>query len=222
MRYPAQSATTTRGRLRPLASIVVFDTGGPFVVYTLLRNNGSSEVTSLIISGILPALGVLLAVVRQRRLDVIGALVLIGLAVATGLGLASANAKLVLLEGSVPTVLFAVACLGSLLTPRPLMFRFAYEFHGHDTPAGRDFNDRWRHAGFRHAFRVMTVVWGIAFLAEAAVRIVIVETQSAGTALAISKALPYVVAAMLVAWMIAYGRRSRRKAGPAAQRALGG
>lgn len=222
MSSTVHSAWANRTRVQSLAPIVVFDTAGPFLVYTLLRNNGSSQVTALILSGVLPAFGVVLAVVRRRRLDVIGALVLIGLAVATGLGLASGNAKLVLLEGSVPTALFALACLGSLLTRRPLMFRFASEYHGHDTPAGRDFDDRWRHAGFRHAFRVITVVWGVAYLAEAAFRIVIIETQSTGTAYSISKVLPYAVAAILVAWMLAYGRRSRRKAGPAAQRPLGG
>ncbi len=92
------------------------------------RNNGDSTVTSLILSGVFPACGVLLAVVRGRRLDVIGALVLIGIAVGVGLGLATKNARLLLLEGSVPTALFALACLGSLLTARPLMFRFAHEF----------------------------------------------------------------------------------------------
>ncbi len=54
-------------------------------------------------------------------------------------------------------------------------------------------------------------VWGVVYLAEAAARIVIVETQSAGTALTISKLLPYVVLAPLIAWMTIYGRRNRRK-----------
>jgi hypothetical protein len=57
----------------------------------------------------------------------------------------------------------------------------------------------WQYREFRHLFRVMTVVWGIAFLAEAAARVVIVELTSTGTALAISKVMPYVVAGMLVA-----------------------
>lgn len=66
-------------------------------------------------------------------------------------------------------------------------------------------------------FRVMTMVWGVAYLAEAAARIIIIELTSAGTALAISKVMPYPVAAALVAWMIVYGRRARRKGERAAQ-----
>jgi intracellular septation protein A len=200
-----------RSRLSSLASIAVFDVAGPLIVYQLLRGNGHSEVTSLIISGTFPVLGVLLTIIRDRRLDVIGVLVLTGIAVGAGVGLASHNAKLVLLEGAVPTTIFALALLGSLLARRPLMFHFAQESLGHDTPKGRDFADRWQYPGFRHAFRVLTVVWGVTYLAVAAAHIVIVETQSAGTALSISKVLPYLVLAILIAWTIMYSRRGQRQ-----------
>jgi hypothetical protein len=212
-----------RGRLRSLAPIAIFDVIGPLVAYSLLRSAGLSEVTALVLSGVLPLIEVSVSVVRRRRLDVIGAVVLIGIVVGSILGLVSGNARLVLLEGSIPTAVFAVVCLGSLWprwSSRPLIFRFALEFMGADTPKGRDFDDRWRYPGFRHAFRVITVVWGVAYLAEAAARVVIVETTSAGTALAVSKLMPYAVAAVIVAWMIAYGRHARRageRAGAAAR-----
>ncbi|MGB6455927.1 MAG: hypothetical protein WBH47_15750, partial [Streptosporangiaceae bacterium] len=64
---------------------------------------------------------------------------------------------------------------------------------------------------FRHVFRVMTIVWGIAYLAEAAARVVIVELTSTGTALVISKVMPYAVAGVLVAWMLGYGNWSKRR-----------
>jgi hypothetical protein len=211
------SPPANRGRLRSLAPIAVFDVIGPLVAYSLLRSNGFSPVTALILSGVLPAFGVGLTVVRHRRLDAIGALVLVGIVAGTVLGLASGSARLVLLEGSVPTGIFAVVCLASLWSSRPLIFRFALEFIGADTPRGRDFADRWRYPGFRHVFRVMTVVWGVAYLAEAAARVLTVELTSTGTALAISKVMPFAVAAVLVAWMFVYGQRARRKGERAAE-----
>ena len=189
----------------------MFDIAGPLVVYQILRGNGHSQVSSLIISGTFPALGVLLTIIRDRRLDVIGALVLAGIAIGVGLGLATHNTKLVLLKGALPTTIFALALLGSLLAPRPLMFHFAQESMGRDTPKGRDFADRWQYPGFRHAFRLMTVVWGVTYLAVAATHIAIVETQSAGTALSISKVLPYPVLAILIAWTVAYAKRGQRQ-----------
>ncbi len=198
-------------RLRSLAAIVVFDIAGPLAAYSLLRSNGFTTVAALALSGIFPAFGVALAYARNRRLDAIGALVLVGIAVGTGLGLAGGSSRLVLLEDSVPTAVFGAVCLGSLRSRRPLMFRFALQFYGPDTPSGRGFADRWRHAGFRHAFQVITLVWGLAYLAEAVVRVIIVETTSTGSALSISRVMPYAVAALLTAWMISYGRRARRR-----------
>lgn len=200
-----------RGRLQSLAGIAIFDIAGPLVAYSQLRSHGFGEVSALILSGVFPAFGVLLTVVRHRRLDAIGALVLLGIVVGAVLGLASGNARLVLIEGSVPTGIFGVVCLASLWTSRPLIYRFAVEFIGPDSAQAREFAENWQYAGFRRVFRVMTIVWGVAYLVEAAARVVIVETTSAGTALAVSKIMPYAVAGLLVAWMIMYGRAARRK-----------
>jgi len=62
--------------VRQVAMILVFDLGGPLLAYTLLRSAGLSTVAALIISGILPALGIVIGAVVDRRLDIIGVVVL--------------------------------------------------------------------------------------------------------------------------------------------------
>src|SRR3984957_8092687 len=47
-------------RVRQIAMILVFDLGGPLLVYSLLRSAGLSAVTALILSGIPPALGIVI------------------------------------------------------------------------------------------------------------------------------------------------------------------
>ena len=200
-----------RNRFQAVAMIAVFDIAGPLVAYSLLRSAGLSAVSALVLSGTFPALGVAAGLIRRRRVDAIGVLVLAGIAVGTVLGLLSGNPRLVLVEGSVPTAVFGLLCLGSLWARRPLIYRFAAEFIGADTPKGRDFESLWRYPGFRHAFRLFTVVWGVVYLAEAAARVIIVETTSTATALTVSKVMPYVVGAALAAWMFGYGRRARRE-----------
>ena len=158
-----------------------------------------------------PALGVAIGVIQHRRLDVVGAVVLAGIIVGTVVGLASHNARLVLVEGSVPTAVFGIACLGSLWARRPLMFSLAREFTGPDTTRGQEMTRLWQYEGYRRVFRVITAVWGVAFLIEAALRVVIVYNTSAGTALAISKVTPFVFAAIMCAWTVAYGTRQKRK-----------
>jgi hypothetical protein len=199
-----------RNRIQSLAMVAVFDIAGPYAAYSLLRSAGQSAVSALVLSGALPAVGVIAGAIRHRRVDTVGIVVLAGIAVGTVLGLLSGNPRLVLIEGSVPTAVFGLLCLGSLRARRPLIYRFALEFIGAGTPKGRDFEFLWRYPQFRGVFRLYTVVWGVVYLAEAAARIIIVETTSTSTALAVSKVMPYAVAAVLVGWMIAYGRRAKR------------
>lgn len=206
-----QPAARLRNRFEPLAMIAVFDVAGPLVTYSVVRSAGLGAVPALLLSGVFPALGVLLGFARHRRVDTVGILVLAGVAVGTILGLITGNERLILAEGSVPTAIFGLACLGSLWTRRPLIFRFAVEFMGADTPRGRDFAAKWQYAGFRRAFRFLTLVWGAAYLAEAAARVVIIEIASTGTALLVSKIMPYAVAALLIGWTNLYGQRARRR-----------
>jgi hypothetical protein len=198
-------------RLRSIAMIAVFDTAGPIILYTVLRSAGTSAVTALIVSGVLPAFGVAIGVIQHRRADAIGILVLAGIAVGTVVGLVTHNARLVIAEGSVPTGVFGLICLGSLWARRPLIFRFALEFMGPDTPKGREFAGLWQYESFRRSFRVITAVWGLAYLLEAVARVVIAEYASTGTALAASKVMPYAVAAVLAAWTAAYSTYQKRK-----------
>ena len=207
----ANSSTKGGGRLRSIAMIVIFDVAGPLVAYKVLRSEGLSAVTALVASGGFPVLGLAIRAIWHRRLDVVGAVVLAGIVVGALLGLISHSARLVLVEGSVPTAVFAVACLGSLWAQRPLVYRLALEFVGPDTTKGHEMTLFWQHEGFRRSFRVITAVWGAAFFLEAALRVVIVYSTSTGTALAISTFTPFVFAGTMVAWTIGYGTLQKRK-----------
>jgi hypothetical protein len=192
--------------------LLVFDLGGPLLTYALLRRDGMSTVAALIISGIFPALGIIIGGLVDRRLDLIGVVVLSGLVVGTVLGLISHNARLYLLEGAVPSLVFALACLGSLRAGKPLIYRFAVELLGPDTPKGRDVVHAWQYPGFRRAFQVITASWGVSYLVEVAARLVVVETTSTGIALVFSKLVPYGCAILLSVWTLAYGEHEKKKA----------
>ena len=199
------------GRLRSIAKIVAVDIAAPLIAYSLLRRAGLSTVMALVLSGVFPAVGVAFGVIRHRHLDVVGALVLAGIIAGTTLGLLTHSARLVLVEGSVPTAIFGLGCLGSLWTRRPLMFAFSVEFIGRDTAKGREMLSLWQYEGFRRIFRVITAVWGAGFLLEAALRVVVVYNTSTSTALALSKVTPYIWIAVLMTWTIAYGRYQGKK-----------
>jgi hypothetical protein len=207
----AGSSAAKGGRFLSISMIVIFDIAAPLVAYNVLRSAGLTAVTALLLSGVFPAVGVAVGVIRHRRLDVVGAVVLAGIVMGTVAGLVSHNARLVLVEGSVPTAVFGVVCLGSLWARHPLMFSLAREFTGPDTAKGQEMTRLWQYEGYRQVFRVITAVWGVAFLIEAALRVVIVYNTSAGTALAISKVMPFVFAAIMSAWTVAYGMHRKKK-----------
>ena len=207
----AETKPETGGRLRSLAKIVIIDIAAPLIAYYVLRAAGMSTVTALVLSGVFPALGVAISAIQHRHLDIVGALVLAGIVVGAVLGLVTHNARLVLLEGSVPTVIFGLGCLGSLWTSRPLMYGMSLEFIGRDTARGREMTSLWQYDGFRRIFRVITAVWGVGFLLEAALRVVIVYNTSTSTALSLSKVTPYIWIAVFVAWTVSYGKYQGKK-----------
>jgi hypothetical protein len=199
-------------RVRQIVMMLVFDLGGPLLAYSLLRSGGMSTVAALILSGILPALGIAISALVDRRLDIIGVVVLAGLVVGTVLGLVSHNARLYLVEGAVPSLVFALACLASLRASKPLIYRFAVELIGPDTAKGRDVTRAWQYPGFRRAFNVITAAWGVAYLFEVAARLIVVETTSTGIALLFSKLVPYACAIGLSIWTLVYGEHEKKKA----------
>lgn len=207
-----QSPAARGGWLRSVATIVIVDIAVPLALYSGLTSAGLSPVTALVLSGVFPALSVITGAIRHRRLEVVGALVLAGIVLGAVLGLAFHSARLVLVEGSVPTAVFGVACLGSLLLgKRPLMYCFALEFIGPDSARGREMAGLWQYDGFRQIWRVITAAWGVAFLVEAALRVVIIYSTSVSTSLAISKVTPWVFAGVMSLWTFAYGAYRKRK-----------
>jgi hypothetical protein len=192
--------------------VVILDIAAPLVAYSVLRSAGLSAVPALLLSGVFPAAGVATRVLVRHHLDVVGALVVAGILVGTVLGLVFHSARLVLLEGSVSTGVLGAGCLGSLWTSRPLMFSFVLEFFGPDTAKGREMTGLLGDKLFVRDFRVITAVWGVALLTEAALRVVVVYNTSTTTALGISKVMPFVWAGLLTAWTMLYGAHRKRKA----------
>jgi hypothetical protein len=207
---PTTAAEGRRGQVQ-FFRIALFDVGGPLAVYYALTSSGVSAVVALVVSGVVPAFGIGLGLLSHRHIDAIGIVVLFGIVVGTIAGLVSGSPRLVLLDGTVPTAVIGVVFLASLGTPRPLMFRFALESMGPDTPRGRDFAAKWQYREFRHIFAVISVVWALAFLAETVAQVVIVEQASASTAKTTANLLPVAVAAVLVAWTFSYGRHQQRR-----------
>lgn len=195
-----------------LLRTVGLDIAAPLMAYQLCRTAGMPSVWALVVSGTPPAFGVFFDWLRWRTLEVVGAVVLAGIALSVALALASDDPKIVLLEGAIITGGFGVACLASLATrARPLIFYFAQAFYGGPRSAsGTEMDDEYvRYVDARSFWRIVTVVWGVAYVLEAAARAVVVQVVSSGAALSVNRIGPWVVSAVLFAWTYWWGNRLR-------------
>jgi len=192
-----------------LVRTLVVNMALPWIAVQLLTHAGGfSTVTAITIAALFPAASVVVGGLRRRRLDFIGALVLLTLIGGVTLSLATQDVRFALMRAVPGAMLFAVACLASLLARRPLMFFFARQFTAGDDPEKiAAWNARVEIPGFRQAMRVLTAVWGLAFLGKAALWTAAALLLSPTAALLSGPAIGFGAFAVLMAWTIAFARR---------------
>jgi len=162
---------------------------------------------------VFPVAFIVVNFIRKRRLDGFGLLILATIAVGVALALTSGNARFALVKESFLTAAFGLFLLGSMFGRRPFMFYSGRKFATDGTPAGlAAWDGYWvKSATFRRSNRVMTVVWGVAFLGEAAIRVVAAYTLATSTVVALSAVVPLVVIGLLLGWTYCYSAGTRTR-----------
>lgn len=207
--------------LRHLLPTLVLDIACPYLAYQYLRQQTPqmSPSLALLLSGVFPVLNNIRSLVRSRTLDIIGIVILVGIVVGAASAFVTGDPKLLLIRESFVTGALAVVCLASLLWPRPLLFYIGRDFStGHDPARVAEFNAMWERPGARRVFRVMTVVWGLGWLAEFALKIVLVLALTIPQVLVVGPIESNGITIALILWTIRYANESRRR-GEAAQKA---
>jgi hypothetical protein len=183
----------------------------PLVLAQWLLHQGRSPVVALGIAALFPLADGAVSALR-RRIDLLSVASLAGLVVGIALSFATGNAAFAIAEKSVFTGLFGIVFLASLVFPRPLIFHLGRQFNTAGDPAAQAAWDaNWSIPGFRRVLRLMTAVWGIGLLAEAALRIVVALTLTPAVAIVVSPALAVGSIALLVLWTTRYAARARRR-----------
>jgi hypothetical protein len=190
---------------------MVAEAGLPYLTYLVLRGQGVRTVSALVAGSVFPIAFIGYHAIRQRRLDGFGLVILATIAAGAALARLSGSSRIYLVKESFVTGTFGLAMLVSLLAPRPFMFYAGRKFATDGSPAGRAaWESYWpRSATFRRSNRVMTAVWGLAFVAEAVVRLVAAYTLSTSTVVALSGVVPLAVLGLLMVWTFAYAGRTR-------------
>ncbi|WP_371592811.1 VC0807 family protein [Streptomyces virginiae] len=184
----------------------------PIITYNVLtEDHGWSEFSALLVSSAWPVLDSVISLAWRRKIDEFAVVTLVFLVITAVVSLVGAHsARALLIKDSGVTGLFGLLCLGTLLAPRPLMFYFGRKFATDGTPESTAWwNGLWQYEGFRTTMNRMTLVWGVAYVAEAIVRVVLASTLPTKTMVVVSPIMIYAVLGALGVWTAMYGKRSQ-------------
>jgi hypothetical protein len=205
--------------LRDLVPMLAIDVAIPYGLYVILSPHfPSNSLILLLISALPPAIYGVVNIIRKGHIDYVGALVILGILITAIAAFITGDQKVFLIRESVLTGALGIACLVSLLFPRPLMFYFGRQFaSGGDPTKVAFYNSLWQRQRFRSFNYLITVVWGVGFIAEFALRVVLVYTLPVAEVIAIAPIIFNTITIGLILWTVAYGNSVRRKGQAQAQ-----
>jgi hypothetical protein len=173
-----------RQSLRALA----FDVVAPIALYYRLRSLGVGVWLALVAGAAAPAMSALAGLITRRRADGLGLSVMALLLLGAAVSLLTGSPRVLLARDGWLTGAWAIWFLLSLRARRPVTFVFSQpllEGRRVFDPATRrwvapravSWDALWDEVPrFRHIWRVTTVIWGAALLADAVTRLVMAWT----------------------------------------------
>jgi hypothetical protein len=182
---PASASASAPGRRgHPLRTMAV-DIVAPIALYYGIRAAGGSVWLALVAGGVVPAVSTLAGLLAGKRLDMTGVVMLAALAASGAFSLITGSPRALLARYGLVTAGWAGYMYLSLLARRPATFTVSRPLlegrrvfdvtTGHWVrPADQSWDELWeRLPGFRWIWRVCTVIWGTAILADAVIRVIV-------------------------------------------------
>lgn len=164
------------GVLPSLLDIII-----PLVSYYVLTAVGLSSFWSLVTGGGLTAIVSILNTIRRGRLDNLGVLVIVEIALGLVLDLAVRDPRLTLARGSLFIALAGIWILGNTFTGRPVTVDITKTFAAKKGGKNGIIAFEWLAGNSKRFVRIqrsLSTVWGVMFLAYAVVRVVVIFSVS--------------------------------------------
>ncbi|MET7970474.1 VC0807 family protein [Micromonospora sp. NPDC005305] len=200
---------TTRSGRAAFTGFLLLDLVVPLASYYVLRTLGAAIWTALLAGAALPMLRLGASLLRQRRVSRTSLFSLALITVGTAVGLMTADARLLMARESYLTGVVGGWFLLSLLWPRPLVFTGTVGFM--PQPAAEAWHRSWEISEtFRGAMRGMTWGFGLAFLVDAAARVVMSYTLPLDLVPVASVVLLAIMLTIVVQMGKAWGRSRMR------------
>ena len=184
----------------------------PMALYYVLHRLGASDVVALAAGIAIALVATIVNTIRHKKLDRFGIIVLLEIALSIALLLLLKDRRLILAKPSFYSALAGFYMIATSLRGRPLTYEPVKNIGTKGDPQrAAAFDAAWNDSPqFRAALRTSAIGWGVAFLADAILRVVIVYTTPIDRAVWLSN-VPHVAAiGILIAFSAAMGRVTKR------------
>jgi hypothetical protein len=209
--YLAHARGFAKERGTGIALELLFNFIFPFVVYVSCEAR-LGPAQALMVAAAPPLIWVIIEFVRRRRIDALSVLVLAGVGLSLLVYLGGGSIRFLQLREKLITALVGLVFLGSAAIGHPLMYQLGRAAIRRRNPSDlREFEALKDNVRFRHTLTILTLVWGSALVAEAALATVIVFMFSVGQYLIVGPVLGYATMGAVGCWSFFYVHRQRRK-----------
>ena len=184
-----------KNAIKVLLPTLVRDIGLPTLAYYLLHWNGASDWTALLAGAVVSGLMLVFEAVKARKLEVFSGFMLCIFAAGLVATLISGDARMMIVKDSVVTAVVGLAFGLSALTRKPLIYFAARKGH----PQPEAFVAMYDTTpALRRKLKVMSGIWGVGFLVEAAIRVVLAYQLPVSTMVWLSHVLMFGAIGLLV------------------------
>jgi hypothetical protein len=151
--------------------------------------------------------------IRNRQVDALSMLALIGIALSIVAFFGGGSARFLELREKLVTLAIGLAFLGSAVIGKPLIYPLARATMARQSKeSAAAFDAKRNEATVRYTVMVMTWVWGIGLLADFALSVLLIYTLSIEQYLIVGSIIGYATIGGLSLWTILYRRHRERVA----------
>ncbi|HEY7305322.1 MAG TPA: VC0807 family protein [Bryobacteraceae bacterium] len=191
----------------------LLDIVAPIATYFALhRLLGLSDFWALIAGSFISVFTTAVNTIRRKRLDRVGVLVLLEIGASIALLFVTRDPRLLLVKPSFYTAIAGVYMIATSFRGRPLTYEGVKQVGTKGDPLRTAaFERAWEQSSpFRSSLRISAIGWGIAFIADAVIRAVIVYRFPLARAAWLSN-LPHLAALiLLILFSALMGRKTKR------------
>lgn len=215
----AADPTSIRFTLQRLWPSLVMDVALPIVTFNTLTALGAPTLLALSAGGVFPLVSIARGWAKTRQIEPLGIIVVAFLAIGTAASLISGSVIFALVKDSFLTATFGFLCLGSLAFDKPITFLLIRQLvAGHDPAENARWNGLYLVPSFRRTQQLIAVVWGITYVAEAVLRVVLAFWVRPVVVVNVSPILAFGASIALALWTrhVMLALRARRLASESA------